>query len=99
MTYTKEVEFNKIEKNSQLIDCRSKNLYKESHILNAINIPFYLFLSNFSSYEIKKTSPVYIYCSSGKKSKIVTSILNKKGFDAYSIIGGYKNIISYNKDK
>lgn len=72
-----------------IIDIRSKNKYERNHILNARNVLFDDLIFDPDKY-ISKNEKTYIYCQSGNRSKILCSILSKKGYDVCNILGGYQ---------
>ncbi len=74
-----------------IIDVRSKSLFNNNHISNAINIPFDELLSNYKKY-LNKGSIYYIYCQRGNKSRLLCSILNNYGYDVVNIKDGYDGI-------
>ena len=55
---------------------------------NAVNIAFSLLSKHID--EIPKDKPVYVICSVGDLSEEVVEILADRGYDAYSIEGGFK---------
>ncbi|WP_232455872.1 rhodanese-like domain-containing protein [Polaribacter sp. SA4-10] len=76
--------------NIQLLDVRTENEVKEGFIKTAIFADFYD--DNFytkSTKQLEKKKPVYIYCRSGNRSGKALKILQKKGYDAYNVLGGY----------
>ena len=50
-----------------IIDIRDNYTYNQGHIKNAINIPYYSLLSNYSLY-LNKKDTYYLYCDYGKQS-------------------------------
>lgn len=79
------------------IDIRSKGDFIKGHIDGAVNID-YIFLVLYPERFLKKEIKYYIYCNSGKKSKMVTSKLNKLGYNCVNLEGGYNNYL-LNKEK
>lgn len=72
----------------QLIDVRSKEEYKQNHLVNSINIPVEQIETR--NHEIDFTNPIYIICQSGIRSRIAQQKLlkvNSKTF-VYNILGG-----------
>ena len=48
-----------------------------------------------SQYDVHKGKTVYVYCwRGGMRSRIVVNVLNKNGFDAVQIAGGYKTYMN-----
>lgn len=83
--------------NIQLIDVRTPDEYKQSHIPDAINIDIYSkdFESKIS--KLNKDIPVAVYCRSGKRSKMAADKLVALGYRVYDLDGGilaWKNNLS-----
>lgn len=76
--------------NMQVVDVRSDNEYKESHLLNATNIIYNKdFRKNLE--KLDKTRPVAIYCTTGSVSPEAARILQEAGFkNIYLLDGGIK---------
>ena len=62
--------------------------YSISHVKNAINIPYYNLLNNYSHY-LNKNKRYYLYCEEGKQSLEISKRLNAFGYDTLSITGGF----------
>lgn len=71
-----------------IIDIRSNYLYSISHLDNAINIPYYNLLNNYSHY-LNKDKTYYFYCDEGKQSYEISKRLNAFGYNTKSIKGGF----------
>lgn len=69
-----------------LIDVRTSDEFKLSHIENAINIQWedILIISN----DVSKDTKIYLYCRSGNRSQKATDILLNAGFDQVENLGG-----------
>ncbi len=87
-------EINDILKNNKnviLLDVRSKQEYKEGHLIGSVNIPVYdleVFIDN-----IKKDAIIIVYCQSGIRSKKAIEILNKNGYkNLYHLKNGLDGI-------
>ena len=74
-------------KNPNIVDIRDNYSYNISHIKNAINIPYYNLLNNYSHY-LNKNMVYYLYCDEGKQSMEISKRLNSFGYNTKSIIGG-----------
>ena len=74
--------------NPSIIDIRDNYSYNLSHIKNAINVPYYNLLNNFSHY-LDKDKVYYLYCEEGKQSFEISKRLNSLGYNTLSIIGGF----------
>lgn len=86
------LDFLKIKEDINIIDIRTKEKYNNSHIPNAINIPYEQLLFEPSKY-LNKDEPYYIYCAQGKTSFSVCNILTKLGYKIININGGYESYI------
>ena len=84
------------ENNINIVDIRNDYLYLNSHIKNSVNIGEYLLISNPSNY-LLKDKIYYIYCSYGRRSFMVTKVLNSLGYNTVNIEGGYKEYLLKNK--
>ena len=74
--------------NPKIIDIRDKYSYSQGHINNAVNIPYYSLLSNYSIY-LNKTDTYYLYCDYGKQSMEISNRLNLFGYHTFYIKEGY----------
>lgn len=68
-----------------LIDVRTTEEYAEKHLQGAINIPIYE-VENIETRIPDKDTVILLYCQTGKRSKIVKSIL---------LQNGYKNVYTF----
>ena len=73
-----------------IIDIRSNYLYNISHVKNAINVPYYNILNNYSHY-LDKNKLYYLYCDEGKQSLEISNRLNSFGYNTKSISGGFNS--------
>lgn len=65
-----------------IIDVRTEEEYKESHLVGAINIPYD---EIGQSIGIDKDKLVFVYCMSGKRSDIAFRELNNLGYNVYNL--------------
>ncbi len=83
----------KADKDMLLIDVRSPQEYKESHLEGAINLPLYDIEEKAREQIKKKDTPMIIYCQSGSRSRRAMQILRQEGYEnLYEIKGGLDNI-------
>lgn len=96
----KDIDNNKLkelltDKNTLLIDIRTKEEFEERHIKNAINIPLHDLMDNIDDIEDFKEKNIVIYCRSGHRSIIACNLLGLSGFNKiYNLKSGilsYKN--------
>ncbi len=74
--------------NPTIIDIRDNYSYHEGHLKDALNIPYYSLLSNYSLY-LDKNDKYYLYCDYGKQSMDISNRLNLFGYNTYYIKEGY----------
>jgi hydroxyacylglutathione hydrolase len=72
----------------QIVDVRSPEEWEEGHIPGAIHI----FLPELEKRagELKKKKPVAIYCDSGYRASLGTSILQQGGFEVHNVPGSWQ---------
>lgn len=73
---------------ASVIDIREKNLYKQGHIVGAINIPKKDLDVNTSKLENKKDKPIILVCANGQQSGSLASKLRKEGFKEVAALSG-----------
>lgn len=74
--------------NHKIIDIRDNYSYQQGHIKNAINIPYYSLLSNYSIY-LNKQDTYYLYCDYGHQSMEISRRLNLFGYHTFYVKEGY----------
>ena len=74
--------------NPIIVDIRNSYYYNLGHIKNAISIPYYNLLNNYSHY-LNKDNTYYLYCDIGDQSYEIADRLQKLGYQTISIDGGY----------
>jgi rhodanese-related sulfurtransferase len=85
-------DFLKLPQDISIIDIRSSQSYNNNHIPGAVNVPYEKLLLYPDTYLSARTR-YYIYCQKGVTSRRLVSILNKKGYHATSLQGGYEEWI------
>ncbi|MDL2271037.1 rhodanese-like domain-containing protein [Methanobrevibacter sp. OttesenSCG-928-I08] len=79
-------------KNLLLIDVRSKEEHYENNIPNSVVIPLDTIDENIESKLKDKNEKIFLYCLTGKRSKIAADILEKLGYtNIYVLDGGINN--------
>ncbi len=68
-----------------IVDIRDENSFAYGHIENSINVP----AAKISEYDFPRGKKLYIVCLTGRKSVQAAEELTKRGFEAYSLAGGY----------
>lgn len=76
-------------RNTILIDVRSKQEYQETHIDGAICIPHYEIQARIEKEVPNKNTVVILYCQSGMRSRVAMDVLKRKGYtNVYHIKNG-----------
>lgn len=74
----------------QLLDVRTPIETAQGSIDGALFVNyFYADFYEKAAEKLNVNQPVYIYCRSGKRSTKAAKILKEKGYEVYSILGGY----------
>ncbi len=68
------------QENIVIIDVRTKEEYKESHMENAINIPYDKLKEEINKKDINKDTPIIVYCKSGARSNKAYNTLIEEGY-------------------
>ena len=71
-----------------ILDVRTDEEFKESHLVDAINISYDLIDENV---DLDKEKIIFVYCKSGNRSKIAYHKLIKLGYRVYDL-GAYSDI-------
>ena len=74
-----------------LIDVRSEEEYKLSHLDQAINIPVDVIEEKIVNYVADKSTPVILYCRSGNRSSNAAQALLKLGYYKVYDLGAMDN--------
>ncbi len=74
-----------------LIDVRSEEEYKLSHLDQAINIPVDVIEEEIVNYVVDKSTPVILYCRSGNRSSNAAQALLKLGYYKVYDLGAMDN--------
>ena len=91
-TQAATVSFNGF-KPAVIIDVRTAEEYAAGHIDGAINIPHEQIGQGIQSVKgLKKTTPVLVYCRSGRRSGIAKSTLEQLGFKQIVNGGGIETV-------
>ena len=83
--------------NHQILDVRTKNEYKLSHLDGSINLPLYDIITkkNF----LNKETKYLIHCQTGYRSMIASSLLKNMGFEVVEIKHGFIGFLNSNSKK
>jgi len=91
VNYTAESAAAKIKNNKNVIflDVRTDAERERGYIKGSIHKPLYLIKMNIDELKKYKDMEIICYCQSGSRSVSAAVILNKNGFNAANLIGGY----------
>lgn len=67
-----------------LVDVRSEEEYRISHILHAINIPY----EEGIRWKLPRGKEVVVYCERGSTSMVAARDMKRQGYPAVSVAGG-----------
>lgn len=70
-----------------IVDVRTKDEYEETHLVDAINIPY----DEIQSDTFDKDKIIFVYCRSGNRSGIAYDYLNSLGYTVYDL-GAFSEI-------
>jgi len=88
-----------IDENSQVIDVRTEQEYKEGHLKNAINIPHVEIKNKINEYVNDKDQKIILYCRSGRRSGIAEKILKEMGYKNALNAGAYAELKKKENEK
>ena len=79
----------KSNKDILILDVRRPSEFKESRIVNAVNIPVEEVEWELDELEEFKNKPILVYCKIGVRSSVACNFLEEEGFtDLYNLRGG-----------
>lgn len=70
-----------------ILDVRTAEEFRESHIEGAINIPHDSVETHLDQIDVSKT--ILVYCGVGSRSAYVSEMLSKQGYEVYNMYEGY----------
>jgi len=74
---------------AQVIDVRSQGDYRQSHIIDAKNVPSAQLDERMKDLSQHKSKPIIVYCASGDQASRVRDTLAERGFEkVYYLKGG-----------
>ena len=83
----KELERYAREGQCLIIDLRAAEDYRREHVHGAVNVPQGKFHAELSG---RQGEPVILYCDRGALSMAVSRELEKRGYHAKSVVGGFR---------
>lgn len=90
-TISVEELLNKKEQSMTLVDLRKKEDYQKATIKNAVSLPSKELNVRFE--EIPTDKAVYAFCYTGYTSREAAEFLEEKGYEVYSVEGGYRSYL------
>lgn len=87
-TNNKEIEQIMQDNNYVIVDVRTKEEYEESHLVDAINIPYDEINEKT---KLDKSKTILVYCKSGNRSNIAYNTLTSLGYEVYDL-GAFSDI-------
>ena len=74
-----------------LIDVRSADEYASGHLRGAVNIPHDRITEEIGSVAADKSTPVILYCRSGRRAETALNALKAAGYENVSNCGGLED--------
>ncbi len=72
-----------------LLDVRTAGENRQGHIADSLNIPLHELSSRLPELEPYRHREIVVYCATGNRSVIATHFLQKHGFSAANLRGGF----------
>lgn len=79
-----------IDKNAILIDVRTPEEFASGHIEGAVNISHDIIGNNIAEVVPDKSTPIYMYCRSGRRVGVAMEILSGLGYTNMYNLGGFE---------
>lgn len=73
-----------------LLDIRKEEDFEEGSIPSAVHSEWEAVADLIQEGKLPKDKKIIIYCYNGQSSMQVAMVLNMQGYDAYSLLDGYK---------
>jgi phage shock protein E len=74
-----------------ILDVRSAEEYQDGHVPGAINIPHDEITARIQSLMPNQDKPIVIYCRSGRRADLASSVLSSAGFTQLLQLQGHMN--------
>ena len=72
-----------------LVDVRTEDEYNSGYIENSLNIDYFSNAFSINADKLDKSTPIILYCRSGKRSSMSANKISKLGFkEIYNLEGG-----------
>jgi rhodanese-related sulfurtransferase len=72
-----------------LLDVRTASENRQGHIPDSIHIPLHELSSRLAELESYRHREIVVYCATGTRSVIAAHLLQKRGFSAANLRGGF----------
>lgn len=82
-----------------LIDVRSEEEFNSGHHAGAVNIPHTQIAEKISAFAPDKSTPLYLYCRSGRRVGIAIETLKGLGYQVMFNLGGFEEAAAFLKEK
>ena len=80
-----------VEQNAVILDVRSKAEFDAGHVEGALLIPHTEIESSVGTLIPDKTTPVYLYCRSGRRSQTALEKMRSMGYEKLHNLGGFRD--------
>ncbi len=74
------------------IDVRTASEFANGHLPGAVNIPYERIAEHITTVAADKTTPINVYCRSGRRSEIARKALIKMGYTDVVNKGAYRDL-------
>ena len=81
-----------------LIDVRSEEEFNAGHHAGAVNIPHTQISEKISTVAPDKSTPLYLYCRSGRRVGIAIEALKGLGYQTMYNLGGFEDAAEFLKE-
>ena len=78
----------KLPDNAVLLDVRQADEFNAGHIKGAVLVPHDTIIEKVGAVVPDKSTPVYVYCRSGRRSAIAVEAMKKLGYTDLTDLGG-----------
>ena len=78
----------KMPDNAVLLDVRQADEFNAGHIKGAVLVPHDTIIEKVGAVIPDKSTPVYVYCRSGRRSAIAVEAMKKLGYTDLTDLGG-----------
>jgi hydroxyacylglutathione hydrolase len=78
-------------KDDILLDVRGASEFAAGHLHGAMNIAHTRLGVHLD--ELPRDQKIYVYCKTGARSAVATAFLQRNGFDAVDVLGGYSEMV------